>query len=172
MSETGIDPTFYPPNWQNEFDSEQHKVSTERGVIEFVENIVHEEIAKFRAKEAWLELPETAREFREAMQKEADERRRVKVEDYSLPAEYEVLDLAAATASEVRSGNGICHGFSVSAAGTVSLFDSNSGAGTTPLLVATSSPVWLDRGIKFRRGLYVSCSVAATVTVYVRDTED
>ena len=173
-----LDPTEFPPDWRSTFDHEQHKIRTESGLIDFIENIVHEEVAKFREAEDWIELSPEARELRKILEKQIPHL--VNTAPYPPPAEYTPVEAGAGTTEEVINGKGVFCGISAPVATTVTLFDAASGqnastTGASPLatfnLGANATPLfqWADRGIKFRRGLFLSSTVATVISVYHRD---
>lgn len=95
------DPTLYPPQWDSPFDHDQHKILTESGMLDYVENAIHEAVVSFREGRHWSELPETAKEFRRLMQKEMDEDRQIKIFNATQCHRANVETFDATTSSQI-----------------------------------------------------------------------
>ena len=174
---TDIDPTLLPPHWTQEFDSEQHKILTEHGLMDFFENRIEEEVSKFRDWEEEAELPESVRMFREVLAEEQKRNHRVRVQDIGMGCDYRNEQVAVNSATEMASGRQLFVGLSSLAATVVSVFDQGNSGGTGALVGSwnvgpAATPLWLDRGIKCRNGIYIVSTVATSVTCFFRELED
>ena len=174
---SNIDPTLLPPAWQDgQYDDEQHKVMTEHGILDFLSGAVAEEVDRFRQFEEYADLPAEVREFRETLQRQ--EKHFVNVRDFSLPAKWEAVEVAVNTPAEVNSSKCIFHGIAGVLAANVSVLDQVSGQASTGNPIGLWSvgpntpPIWFERGISLRRGLWISSSVATTISVYWREWDE
>lgn len=169
-----IDPTLYPPVWgRDRYDDEQHKVSTESGLLDFFGNLARTVEEDFREAIDNAELPESVRKIREQL----DARPHiVHTQDIGNPADWEPVQVAVNTPQEVINGSGIFYGFN--APGTVcvvSFYDAVSGtyesmSSNIPLytmpITAAGFSTSLAKGVKFRRGLWVASTAAINLAVY------
>lgn len=170
-----LDPTLIPPHWAADYDGEQHKVVTEHGVLDFLMGEVKDEVDRFRQFESFADLPEEVRAFREEIA--SREKHHVRVMDIGIACEYRAELVAANSPTEFGVGRKIFVGVSALLATNVTLYDQGNTAGTgAPIglwsVGPNTPPIWFDRGIKCRNGIYLASSVATTVTVYFRDLED